>query len=175
MEYEYRFYFDENGDFLGAIYDFDPVPPGWTTYTLLVPNSWETGSNPPLEKWSFTRNNWYLPYTEEKVAEHRDMMIEVIVTYDNGEKVLTVMNDERTRSALLRVKSDLEARPASTLYFQTFDSDEYLGLSDITGLFIASREREQKCFDAFKAVRDEHAINPFEATEDAIYFFNNQI
>lgn len=136
----------------------------------------EPEDDPFYEKrWSVSLNEWVIPYSDARVDIYRDEKTEINVSYDNGEEEYTVFNNERTRSALQQKMNRLQNTPTETVNFETVDGFFDLGLSDISGLFIACDDRQQACFNAAKATKAENSINPFDKMDSAKTFFDNQL
>lgn len=136
---------------------------------ISVPFAPPDPENMSAYRWSVSDNFWYIPYTEQGIDAHRDSMIEANVTYNS----ITVLNDTRTQNALLRIKSELEAKPDVELSFQTPSGYIDLGLVNANGLFLACRSREQACFDAARATKEHHAVTPFPDMDSAIAYFDS--
>lgn len=182
---EYRFYYNDNGDYLGGLYDGDPIPSGWVHYTVTPPPSM-TGSsidsptslNPPIEKWSFAKNNWFVPFTIERLKRYRDIMISVLVSYDNGEQEFDVVNTVDAYNALSRICQGIpiENDIAGIIKWKNMDGNYYdASYSDMQNLFFLCFRREQDCRNAEEATLAAHAVMPYVDLEDAIDYFQQQL
>lgn len=175
---EFRFYYDENGDFLGGLYDTDPVPSGWVTYTTITPPSYEIGYNPPLEKWSFTKEDWYLPFTLIRLKEYRDSKIAILLDVNNGANSFDVINNIESYTALSRICGGIPIQnlPNDTIMWKNTDGN-YLeaSYSDIQSLFRLCYLREQNCRKAEAHVLSINSSTPYIDLGDAEEDFNNYL
>lgn len=175
---EYRFYYDENGDYLGAIYDTDPIPSGWVTYTIIVPPSLLAGSGSVLEKWSFAKNNWYMPFTIQRLKDYRDQKIGVELSFDTGSAELNVVNNVESYSALSRICNGIpiENDPLGFVKWKNIDGEYHdANYADIQSLFFLCYRREQDCRNAEQLVLANNLITPYVDLADATDDFDTEI
>ena len=128
-----------------------------------------TGTTFVLNQAAFTA------YLVSQIGFYRDAKTQVNVSYDNGTDEFTVLNDDRTRQALLQKANRLQLEPDETINFQTVNGYFDLSIMDIQGLFRACDMRQQDCFDASKYVFDTHAVTPYETIQDAKDDFDSQL
>lgn len=129
----------------------------------------ETITEEEYETWSFQVS------FDSVLSNYRDSKSEINVTYDNGVDEYTVFNNERTRAALQQKMNRLQNTPVETVNFETVNGFFELGLSDISGLFVACDTRQQACFDAAKVTKEQNDISNFSNENDMKSFFDNQL
>jgi hypothetical protein len=175
MDPEFRFYYDENGNFLDGKFETDVIPPGWETYTLLPPPSYLTGQQ-VVEKFNGTK--WVFQFSNDRLKSHRDQRIQVEVTFNNGETEFVIMNDSGTRAALDEVAQGiLIAGDNGTIAWKTVNgySTADATYSDIQGMYLACHQRTQLCRKAEKVVLENHAATPYTDVDDAYSDFDAEL
>lgn len=98
------------------------------------------------------------------VSEYRDEKIAQPVAFHNGTTSFQVMNDTRTRSALLEKINTLLLMNNQDMVVNWKCLDGYcdLNAADLQGLYLACDTRNQKCFDAARHVTEINATVPYE-------------
>lgn len=182
----YRYYYDMSGNYIGGLFDGDPIPPGWTTFTYNAPPSFDGPSidnpngpiNPPIEKWSFINNNWYVPFTTTRLKIYRDLKIFINLEYNNGSTVFDVFNNVESYDSLGRIAGAVvvENSDTGTVMWKNLNGEyEEATYADMQSLFHICYRREQDCRNAESYVLAQNAITPYVDFADATTDFDNQL
>lgn len=173
---EYRWYYNEDGEYVGAIYDTDPLPSGWGSYsyTLITPPSALIGQ-PITEKFNGTK--WYFEFSTQRLKDYRDSKIWVGLAYTNGVDEFNIINTPEASQALGKICSGLLLIEDETPIAWKNVDGAYLeaSYSDMQGLFKVCYQREQLCRTAEKFVLDKNEVDPYTDIDDAYSDFDTQI
>lgn len=179
MEPEFRWYYDENGTFVGAIFDTDPFPPQWSSYsyTLITPPSVLAGGNYTSIVETFNGTKWVYAFDITRLKNYRDSKIEVELSYNNDSDEFNIMNKKESSEALGKICSGLLLiKDETPVAWKNLDGMYVEATySDMQGLFKACYQREQLCRTAEKFVLDKNEVTPYIDIDDAYADFNTQI
>lgn len=184
---EYRYFYDSEGIYIGGRYETDPPIVGWDTYTLTAPPSLIgpsidypdelLGIGTPIERWDFSKNDWYVPFTLERLKRYRDRKINIIIEYNNGTKIFDIFNSAEASQGLSKICSGmlLENDNVEIAWKNLNGTYVDAAYSDLQALFKACYQREQECRMAERAVLSMNDVTPYTDLADASEDFDIEI
>lgn len=183
-----RWYYDEEGNYIGQYLDEDPIPPEYITYTYIAPPSLLApsidypdgpfGVGSPIEKWDFIGGNWFVPFTLTRLKKYRDNQTNVELEYDNTSTVFNILLSPDSYTAISRIGGAIPIKPPSdgTIQWKNIDGQYYeADFADMQKLYERCYDREQNCRKAESYVLGLHAGTPYEDFADAVSDFDDRL
>jgi hypothetical protein len=175
MDPEDRFYYDEEGNFLGYLVEGDPIPPEYgAAYTLVYypgyPNS--------PKNYKFNGIKWVIPFSTGILKDYRDVKTAIDISVVRGSFEFNVKNDQGGFNALLGINTGipLENNPSATVSWKNLDGQYVLATyADMGELFYKCYRRQQDCRNAERAVLEANAVAPYIDIDDAYADFDNEL
>lgn len=163
------YYRDDQNNFIGG-YGEPSVPPG----TLGV-DYFEVPFPPTHGAMKWGGSDWYMPYYDWLLTDHREKNLNVSVTTELVPLgVVELTNDERTKAALgdkiVMMTSNTEI---ATMSFKANNGWFSLNIGNYQDLRLSLDMYTQKVYDAVRFVEEKHAVTPYVSWEEAKEDFDN--